>query len=472
MRRLHLVGLLALAIAAMLAGACKSSRADGRASARAQQPLCCANGVDLSLAKAGHNQLVSRAIERPTPAALLDAAWKGMLAEARRQGVHTDGAQEPQFGTDATAAFADLNTAFNKLVAARRGPFDTTQLNYAALTSMTASLDDSHTVFLPPSIFNLQQRREAGNLGTTTGIRVEQVSAHPPVVVEVAPGSAGEEAGVRPGDEVLSIDGRATDGLSMRDVTHAFEAGDDGTRLMLGIRRPGSERMRSVTVVRRTMALDLVHSVVLPGNVGYVRVREFSDNIPIHLQVEQALGDFRYDQTRGVILDLRGDPGGSLAELQSVLDDLVSQSPLAYVVGRDGVPQPLVRAGPFKFDQRLVVLVDGGSASSSELLASAVQEYHDGLIVGSRTCGCLMGALLVPLADSKAGMEIAVERVLTPVQRRMVEKSGVVPDAVVPADPALLAQGRDPQLEAGLEALNVDAGVARTATQASIEPAP
>jgi carboxyl-terminal processing protease len=396
-----------------------------------------------------------------------------MLAELQRQGVRTAGAAEPRFSPDAIAAFGELNSAVNMLLADRRGPVDVSQLNYAAVSSMAASLDDSHTVFLPPSIFNLQQRREAGNLGTTTGIRVEQVSAHPPVVVEVVPGSAGEDAGVRPGDEVLAIDGRNVDSLGMRDITHAFEAGDDGTHLALEIRRPGSVRLRTITVTRRTMALDLVHSVVLPGNVGYVRVREFSDRVPIHLQVEQALGDFRYDQTRGVILDLRGDPGGSLQELQFVLDDFVSQNPLAYVMGRDGVPQPLTRAGPFKFDQRLVVLVDGGSASSSELLASTVQEYHDGLIVGTRTCGCLMGALLIPLPpDNKAGMEIAVEKVLTPVQRRTVEKTGVTPDAVVPADPRLLADGRDPQLEAGIEALNVDPATARMATQATIASQP
>ncbi|MHB8576294.1 MAG: S41 family peptidase [Dehalococcoidia bacterium] len=464
---------LALALLTLLLAACKSSGGASHAPARAADaPLCCANGVDLTLTKNGFVDLFQRAIEQPRTSALLGAAWTGLVGNARAQGARITDAPAPPFPADPVAAFTALNDAFNRLVADHHGPLDVSSLNFAALDGMAKSLNDSHTQFLTPRLYTRSNQREAGNLGTTTGITLELVSDRPPLILEVDPGSAAADAGVQPGDTLLAIDGRAVQSFGVREASRALD-GDDGARVALDLRPAGSARVQRKTVIRRTTRRDLVHSTELPGKVGYIRIREFPGSVPIFLQVEQALSDFRFDQTNGVIIDLRDDPGGAVDELARILGDVVSQSPLAYLVPRDGIPQPLIRSGPFKFDQRLVVLVDEGSASSSELFAAAVQEYKDGLIVGARTCGCLEAAEFFGLPpDRKSGLEIATARVLTAVQRRSVENAGIVPDAAVPADPHLLSVGRDAQLEAALVSLGVAPNVARTATVDRLLPQP
>lgn len=428
--------------------------------------------LDFSVFESAYNLLLNRAVERPTPAALLNAAWDGLLAEAKQEGVNTAGVSLPALDGDRGATLHNLEDAFGRLTVRHGAHVDAVKLNDAAAAAMADSLDDSHTTFLPPDLFAIQNRREAGNLGTTTGIRLERVTDRPPLVLEVVPGSAAERAGLQAGDSVLAIDGRKIGSFTPREASRALD-GPDGSTLMLDVRRPGRADRR-LTITRQTMALDLVRSKQLPGNVGYIRIREFPASVPIQLQVKQALGDFDDAQTDGVIVDLRGNPGGSLGDLQEVLSLFVSQSPLAYLVNPGGNrPMPIPRAnGRFTFDQKLAVLVDGGSASSSEMFAAAVQQYHDGLIVGAKTCGCLMAAQFFPLADQKSGMEVAVQGVLAPVSREPVEKVGITPDREVEPDARALADGRDPQLEAALQALGVDAAVARNANKMLLQAGP
>jgi len=425
--------------------------------------------VDFTVFESAYNLLLNRAVERPGPAALLNPAWDGLLAEAKREGVNTAGVPRPVLSGDRGATVHNLEDAFGKLTIRRSASVDETKLNYAAAAAMADSLNDSHTTFLSPDQFATQNKREAGNLGTTTGIRIERVTERPPLVLEVVPGSAGDRAGLQAGDSLLAIDGRKIASFTPREAGRALD-GPDGSTLMLDVRRPGRADRR-ITITRQTMSLDLVRSKQLPGNVGYIRIREFPTQVPIQLQVKQALGDFDDENTNGVIVDLRGNPGGSLSDLQAVLSLFVSQSPLSYLVNPGGGRSlPVPRTGDrFSFDQKLVVLVDGGSASSSELFASAVQQYHDGLIVGAKTCGCLMAAQFFPLADQKAGMEVAVQGVLSPVSQQSVEKIGITPDREIDADAPALADGRDPQLEAALEAFGVEAGVARTANKTLLQ---
>ncbi len=428
--------------------------------------------VDFSVFESAYNLLLNRAVERPAPAALLDAAWDGLLAEAKQEGGNTAGVSQPVFSRDRNASLQAFEDAAGKLTVRRGSRVDVVKLNYAAAAAMADSLDDSHTTFLPPDLFAIQNKREAGNLGTTTGIRMERTTERPPLVLEVVPGSAADRAGLRAGDSILAIDGRKIGSFTPREASRALD-GPDGSTLTLDVRRPGRAD-RHVTITRQTMALDLVRSAQLPGNVGYIRIREFPSTVPIQLQVKQALGDFDDAHTNGVIVDLRGNPGGSLDDLREVLSLFVSQSPLSYLLAPGSSrTMPIPRTTDrFTFDQKLVVLVDGGSASSSEVFASAVQQYHDGLVVGARTCGCLMAAQFFPLADRKAGLEIAVQGVLSPVSRQTVEKIGVMPDREVEPDARALADGRDPQLEAALQALGVDAAVARNANKTLLQAGP
>lgn len=454
----------------LVAGCKSSSHSSGGNNSKPAAALCCASGVDLSLTRAAMLELINRAVERPTSATLLPAAWQGLLGEARAEGVRDANAETPPLHGDSKMDFTAFNDAFNKVVANHRQAVDVQKLNYAAIDRMAQSLDDTHTTFLPPEIAGLEERREAGNLGTSTGMRLERVTERPPIVLEVTPGSAAADAGVLPGDSVLALNGQKIESISPRQASRALE-GPDGSRLTLDLRHAGSARVQRVTLTRRTISLDLVHTATLPGNVGYIRLREFPVQVPIQLQARQALSDFDAAHTSGVIVDLRGNPGGALGMLQAVLSEFVSQSPLAYVGGSSSRPQPVPRVGAFDLHQKLIVLTDDGSASSAEMFAAAVQEYGDGLIVGQHTCGCLVAAEFFPVDGDKSRLEIGEAQVLTPTQRE-VEKHPIQPNVPVAADPRLLGQGRDPQLEAGLISLGVDERTARTATIAVEEANP
>jgi carboxyl-terminal processing protease len=479
MSRLPLRALAGALLVAMVLAGCKSGSSKPSPQAAAPSPTpdtqsvaCCADGVDLSLARKALLLLIQRAYEKPTSDRLLSAAWDGLVAEAQRQKIRTTDAAKPSLTGSADADFKSFSDGFDAAVRAFRGQADVEQLNYAAISAMTDSLNDSHTTFLPPAVFTQTNQREAGNLGTTTGLRVENATDHPPLVLEVVPDSAAARAGVLPGDSVESVDGRLYSDFTGRGLSRALEAGADGSKLELDIRRAGSARARHVTVVRQTMALDLVHSTILPGNVGYIRIREFPTQVPIELQVKQALGDFDAANTGGVIVDLRGNPGGFVERLQAILSQFVGQTPLYYAVDRSGHDQAAQRSGARLLNQRLVVLVDSGSASSSEIFAAAVQEYHDGLVIGTPSCGCLMGAGIVPLEDRRSGIEVAVYAIETPVEKRQVEKKPIQPDSVVDPDARLLGAGRDPQVEAALQSLGVDAATAQSATQSVIASKP
>lgn len=452
-----------LLAACLFVASCKSASPANRAARDA--PLCCAAGVDLALTQDGMQKLIDRAIERPASTTLLSAGWDGLTANARSQGGQIGDVAKPAFSGDPKSDFASFQSSANRLFAGHHGTIDVTALNYAAVDRMAISLDDSHVTFLPPEAASRQNRRDAGNLGTSTGLRLERSNEHPPVILEVVPGSAAEQAGARPGDTVFAVNGRPVGSYSLRELGRALD-GPDGSHLVLNVRHAGSARLQQITLTRRTIALDLVHSETLPGNVGYIRIREFPGQVPIQLQVQQAIGDFNAAQTKGIVVDLRGNPGGAISVMQAIVSLFVSQSPLGYVVGPDGREQSIPRTGPYDLHQKLVVLTDGGSASSAEVFAAAVQQYGDGLLVGEPTCGCLMAALFFPLTGDKSMLEIAVQRVLTPVQRQQVEKHPIMPDIPVNADPRLLGQGRDAQLEAAVQALGVDAATSRTATLA------
>ena len=419
----HASLLAALALVSVLCMACKSSASSTPRSSTGGQQSPVATTIDFGELSAAYLALLNLAIEQPTSNQLLNAAWDGLIGEARKQGLNA-AARRPTFRGDPRGDFTTFTTAFNRLAAAAPRPLDGTQLNYAAVDAMARSLHDSHTTFLPPDAFNRYNRREAGNLGTTTGFQLERTKAHPPLVLEVIPGSAADVAGLKAGDTVTAVNGRPVLSYDLDVLSRTLE-GPDGSKLELDIRRAGSARSQRLTVVRRTIALDTVAGKVLAGNVGYLRIRQFPSAQFVILQVQQALADFAYASTRGIIVDLRDNPGGAVNVLLPVAGQFVSQSPIAYTVGRDGVPKPLQRAGPFNLHQRVVVLVDAGSASSAEIMAGAIQEYGDGLVLGVRTCGCLLDAFISQLPDGKSGLEVGVARVLTPVRKLNVEGAGL-----------------------------------------------
>lgn|GEM_PF-5987496 len=419
--------------------------------------------IDFTGLHDAERELLDFALERPSSSALLTAAWRGVVAEAAREGIGDGSTPPPAFTGQAAADNELFDRSFAALRTTRWAQPDATALNGAAITAMAASLHDSHTSYYPPSLFARVNAELDGRPVTMTGMRLLQQARGEVLVVEVLPGSPAEHAGVLPGDSIVAIDGKEVGTLDIRQLNRLANDGEPGSVLRVDIRRPGYARVRTVTIVRQPVPLDTFGSAILPGNVGYMRLRVFASDTALLSEVRAVLQRFATTKSRGIIIDLRGDPGGSLQTLVALLSRFVAQSPLLIEqrAGRDtAIPRAFnvsAVAEPF------VVLVDRGSASSSEIFAAAVEDYHAGLVIGTPTCGCAVGAIFFPLGDGMGGIEVGVARVLSPVTKTNHEGNPVQPDIIVQPDPAALRDGRDPQLERALEALGVTADVARIA---------
>ena len=452
-----------LLVAALLIAGCgkgppHAAQPQGRIAAG--QPV---GAVDFGQLHQAEGDLLQYALERPNATQLLTAAWGGLLAEAKSEGIGDGTASPPAFGGTTATDNSAFDDAFAALKTTRRTTPDEAALNGAAIDAMTKSLNDTHTAYLPPDTFAQATNELNGRPTSETGLSLEPQGKGSLLVVEVLPNSPAERAGILPGDSVIAIDGKAVGALDIRQRQMLVDDGKDGTKLSFDIRRPGYARVRTFTLTRQATPVDLIAATTLPGNVGYIRLRVFATGTALIARVRDELTRFQQEQTRGVVVDLRGDPGGSLQTLDIILSRFVARSPLLYQQQRGGRPQPVPRitSAP-AITQPFVVLVDGGSASSSEVFAAAVEEYHAGTVLGTPTCGCIVGALFFSLQGG-AGMEIGVAKVLSPVTMTDHEHNPIQPTVLVPPDPAALRDGRDNQLEAALEQLGVAPDVARIA---------
>jgi carboxyl-terminal processing protease len=266
------------------------------------------------------------------------------------------------------------------------------------------------------------------------------------VIVSPLEGSPAEEAGLRPGDQVLEIDGVSTLGESVSSLVYVVR-GEAGTDVTLTITRDG-ETM-DITVTRAVIDLQEVDAEMLDGNVGYVHLTSFTDRAAD--RVDAALSDLISQGADSFIFDLRGNPGGYIVAAQEIASEFVATDELLFTVesGED-VQEWRATSGLLQDGTPLVVLVDAGSASASEIVAAALQEHERATIVGEPTFGKNTVQVWRDLPNG-GGLRLTTDRWFTP-DHNSVAPDGVQPDVVVagPADPE---SDDDPQLERALELL-------------------
>ncbi len=266
------------------------------------------------------------------------------------------------------------------------------------------------------------------------------------VIVAPLEGSPAEEAGLRPGDQVLAIDGTSTMGESVSSLVYVVR-GEAGTDVVLSIRRAGETF--DVTVTRAVIDLEEVRAELLDGGIGYVRLTSFTDRAPDAFR--DALADLRSQGASAFVLDLRGNPGGYIVAAQEIASEFIASGELLFTVesGED-VQEWRANDGQLQDDTPLVVLVNAGSASASEILAAALQEHERATIVGEATFGKNTVQIWRDLPNG-GGLRLTTDRWFTP-NHNSVAPDGVQPDVVVasPADPT---SGADPQLDRALELL-------------------
>jgi carboxyl-terminal processing protease len=302
----------------------------------------------------------------------------------------------------------------------------------AAVEGIVANLDP-HSAFLDAREYD---EMRATTTGSYSGVGIE-VSAQDGRVVVVTPieGSPAARAGVRSGDVVLAVDGRPVTADRLEDTIGRMR-GAVGTRVRLAVGRAGEAEPLTFTLERGEVHVHTVRAEPLPGEYGYVRITQFSDSTPDDLlsalaRLMRAPGDANVHPMQGLVLDLRGNPGGVLESAVSVADAFLEEGLIVRADGRtpESRFQMAATAGDILAGQPIVVLVDGGSASGSEIVAGALRDHGRATLMGERTFGKGSVQTVIPLSDGQA-LKLTTSRYFTPSGTSIHER-GLEPDIVI-----------------------------------------
>jgi len=266
------------------------------------------------------------------------------------------------------------------------------------------------------------------------------------VIVAPLANSPAEAAGLRPGDQVLAVDGTSTIGETVSSLVYQVR-GESGTDVALTIRRGDEER--EVTITRAVIELQEVEAELLADGVGYIRLTSFTDRATDLFR--DALGSLREQGATGIVFDLRSNPGGYIVAAQGIASQFIGEGELLFTVesGED-VREWRAESGILQNDVPVVVLVDGGSASASEIVAAALQETGRATIAGEPTFGKNTVQIWNDLPNG-GGLRLTTDRWFTP-GHNSVAPGGIQPDVVVAAPDDPLAD-EDPQLDRAIEIL-------------------
>ena len=297
--------------------------------------------------------------------------------------------------------------------------------SYEAIRGMLASLDDPYTRFMDPREFKEMQIDTSGEL-TGVGIQLSlDKETKELVVVSPIEGSPASRAGVMPKDVILSIDGKSTKGMSTEDAVKLIR-GQAGTTVNLQLRRDG--KVVDAPLVRARIELHAVDSQVNTSadgtRIGYIRLKQFNANAA--KDMADALKKLEGENVQGYVLDLRSNPGGLLMASIAIARQWMDEGVIVSTKTRDGI-QDTKRANGRALTQRpLVVLVNEGSASASEILSGALQDNHRAVVVGEKTFGKGLVQSVRGLSDG-SGMTVTIAKYLTP-NGRDIHKHGIDPD--------------------------------------------
>ncbi len=329
----------------------------------------------------------------------------------------------------------------------RDGPIDSQKMIYGAIAGAVRSLGDPYTVFEEPAqakVFEQDLEGSFEGIGATVDVLDGYL-----VIVEPLQDSPAMKAGLRPGDVVLEADGKSLQGLDLLEAINIIR-GPRGSKVRLLILRQGQAEPFEVSVTREKIDLPTVSYRELERGIAYVRLVEFNNQATTRLQA--VLREAMAKKPRALIFDLRGNPGGYLHIAVQVSSQFIRDGLI--VTEKDNKDKSLeykAEGHGLAYDLPLVVLVDGGSASASEIVAGAIQDTGRGVLIGRRTFGKGSVQVSHTFPDGSA-LRVTVARWYTP-KGRQIGHQGLEPDIVVPWD-ANAAAGSDPVLERAVQYLN------------------
>lgn len=331
-----------------------------------------------------------------------------------------------------------------------RDKMDVKKMLYGAISGMVSSLDDPYTVFLIPKQ-NKETKEELGGsftgIGAQLGLKDKKI-----VVIAPLPDTPAEIAGIKAGDWILTIDNKATDNLTLPEVVSRIR-GLKGTKVVLNVLHEKSEKPLEIAIIRDTIMVKSVEYKAME-NIAYVKLTSFGDqterewnNAIKKLRIEKEEG-----RIKGLILDLRNNPGGYLNGAVFIAGEFLERGKtVVFQENANGSKKsyPVDRDGDL-LDIPLVILINRGSASASEIVAGAMRDYGRASLVGEKSFG--KGSIQEPQdLPGGAGLHITTAKWLTP-KEKWINGTGITPSVLVSMDEK--NPEKDPQLEKAVEILN------------------
>jgi carboxyl-terminal processing protease len=321
---------------------------------------------------------------------------------------------------------------------------------YGATRGMVATYGDPNTAFIEPKLASIFREDMSGSFeGIGAAVRMNEMGQV--VIAEPFVGQPAAKAGLLRGDVILAVDKKSLDGMSLYEAISLIR-GPAGTTVVLNVARQGVDKPFDVSVVRARIENKVVDSKMLSGNIGYVSLSEFSRGASS--KIADAIRSLEAEgQLKGLVLDLRDNPGGLLDEAGLVASQFIDKGTVTIEREKGGKEQVLeAQPGGVALDVPLVLLVNRGSASASEIVAGAIKENGRGKLIGEQTFG--KGTVQMPqtLSDGSE-LRVTIAEWLTP-NKEQINGQGIVPDIVVERTQADFVDGRDPQLDRAVEYLS------------------
>lgn len=441
MKRLFTPLLCAVALGAALI------HAPGASSAQATR----LSALDASEIAESYGYLTDNFYKKVDPQVVLDGIRTQLLAAMRTAGVKNAALPVMHAGDTATSNVREIDRAVQDAATESKAKFSAHALAYIALEGMMRSVNDRYTVFLTPKEFaGLNQGLDGGDFGGT-GIVIQVDDKTKYISVEnVVPNGPADKAGIEQDDLITSIDGTSTKGMSLPQASAKLR-GKEGTKVTLTISRDSTALPEAITITRAKIHQLSVYEKMLPGKIGYVALTVFGRDTADELNT--ALDRLQRQGARALVLDLRDNGGGYLEAAVAVSSKFIPSGPIVSVESRASNITTLDADDTAINPLPLVVLVNGYTASASEITSSAIQDSSVGTIIGTKTFGKGVVQTIIPLPD-KSAIKVTTARYLTP-RNRDINHLGVSPDIVVAENkhPQFGQPSKDEQLARAIQYL-------------------
>ncbi len=434
----------------LLACACIAALLAGSAAGAAPATLSSADQGEIAVS---YQYLTTAFYQRVSPQVVLDSVRSDLLATLRRAGVASATLPALHANGLAGANVHAIDTEVERAVSEAGHHSSAHLLSYAAIDGIMRSVNDRYTVFLDPREYAaLNQDLDGTDFGGVGIVIQQDDQSHYISVSNVIPDGPADKAGIQQDDVIVTIDGISTKNMEPLQASRHLR-GQQGTTVSLGIERLGKPLSAPIVITRALIHDVSVFEKMLPNRIGYVELTVFGQSTGAELT--SAIDRLQQEGVRAIVLDLRDNGGGYLDSAIAVSSKFIASGPIVSVEERaSNVTTWEADDTAISPPLPLAVLVNGHTASASEITSGAIQDSGVGAIIGTRTFGKGVVQTIYPLGDGSA-VKITTARYLTP-HNRDINHLGIAPDINIAenAAPRFGDPSRDSQLQRALQYLN------------------